>query len=317
MAVLLPALLHGASLGPFDLLSRYGLSQHSGVRVHNSQTTDLIAQMIPWTSLAWTQVHHGHIPLWNPYNGLGMPLAFNWQSATFGLPTLLGYLAPLRLAYTVQVVVTLVLAGTGTYVLGRVLGLGVTASVMAGVVYELSGTFMGFLGWPIAGVLAWSGWLFAAALLIVRGKRRVRAVVFFALVGGRCGVRGPTRRPGPARTWASRLRGRAARWCELGRVGASGPCCVPWEILRWLLVAGACTGGTAHSSGRPFDDRIGLLPRRPGKWGAFGTRRREPHLPGLQRPAGGSRALVRCRDVRLCGSHRVGAGRDGGGRLSS
>ena len=180
VAVLLPALLHGASLGPFDLLSRYGVSQHSGVSVHNSQTTDLISEMIPWTSLAWTQVHHGHIPLWNPYNGLGMPLAFNWQSATFGLPTLLGYLAPLRLAYTVQIVVTLVLAGTGTYVLGRVLGLGVTASVMAGVVYELSGTFMGFLGWPIAGVLAWAGWLFAAALLIVRGRRRVLAVVFFA-----------------------------------------------------------------------------------------------------------------------------------------
>ena len=52
---------------------------------------------------------------------------------------------------------------------------------MAGVVYELSGTFMGFLGWPIAGVLAWAGWLFAAALLIVRGERRVRSVVFFAL----------------------------------------------------------------------------------------------------------------------------------------
>jgi hypothetical protein len=181
VAVMLPALIHGASLGPFDLLSRYGVSKQPGVTIHNSQTTDLIAQMIPWTSLAWTQVHSGHLPLWNPYNGLGMPLAFNWQSATFGVPTLLGYLAPLRYAYTVQVMVTLVLAGTGTYVLGRVLRLSVTACVMAGVVYELSGTFMGFLGWPIASVMAWAGWLFAAALLIVRGQRRVRAVVFFAL----------------------------------------------------------------------------------------------------------------------------------------
>ncbi len=181
VAVMLPALLHGSALGPYDLLSRYGLTKQSGVMVHNSQTTDLIAQMIPWTSLAWTQVHHGQLPLWNPYNGLGMPLAFNWQSATFGLPTLIGYLAPLRLAYTVQVMVTVVLAGTGTYVLGRVLRLGVVASAMAGVVYELSGTFMGFLGWPIAAVLAWAGWLFTAALLIVRGQRRVRAVVFFAV----------------------------------------------------------------------------------------------------------------------------------------
>jgi hypothetical protein len=181
IAVLIPALVHGGSLGPFDLLSRYGVTKQSGVTVHNSQTTDLIAQMIPWTSLAWTQVHAGHLPLWNPYNGLGMPLAFNWQSATFGLPTLVGYLAPLHLAYTVQVVVTLVLAGTGTYVLGRVLGLGITGSAMAGVVYELSGTFMGFLGWPIASVLAWTGWLFAAAILIVRGRRRIRSVVFFAI----------------------------------------------------------------------------------------------------------------------------------------
>src|SRR5271168_1355090 len=52
VAVLLPALLHGGALGPYDLLSRYGLTARSGVTVHNSQTTDLIAQMIPWTSLA-------------------------------------------------------------------------------------------------------------------------------------------------------------------------------------------------------------------------------------------------------------------------
>ena len=99
VAVLLPALLHGGSLGPFDLLSRYGVSKQSGVTVHNAQTTDLIAQMIPWTSLAWTQVHHGQLPLWNPYNGLGMPLAFNWQSATFGGadPARLSRPPPLRL----------------------------------------------------------------------------------------------------------------------------------------------------------------------------------------------------------------------------
>ena len=56
-----------------------------------------IAQMIPWTTLAWTQVHHGQLPLWNPYSGLGMPLAFNWQSAPFGLPALVGYLFPVQM----------------------------------------------------------------------------------------------------------------------------------------------------------------------------------------------------------------------------
>ena len=181
-AVMAPALAHGASLGPFDIVARVGLSRQPGVSVHNPQTADLITEMIPWTSLAWTQVHHGHLPLWNPYSALGMPLAFNWQSATFSVPSLLGYLAPLHLAYTVQVLTSLVIAGTGVYVLGRVMRLGVPGCVMAGTVYELSGPFFGWLGWPVASVMAWAGWLFAAAILVTRGHRRVGAVVFFAVV---------------------------------------------------------------------------------------------------------------------------------------
>ncbi len=186
-AVMAPALAHGTSLGPFDLLARYGLSQQPGVVAHNAQATDQIAEMIPWTSLAWTQVHHGQLPLWNPYNALGLPLAFNWQSGVFSVPALLGYLAPLHLAYTVQVLVTLALAGTGVYVFARVLGLGVMGAVMAGTIYELSGVFMGFLGWPIGGVMAWVGWIFAATTLVVRGGHRLRGVAFLAVVGA-CAV---------------------------------------------------------------------------------------------------------------------------------
>ena len=186
-AVMAPALAHGSSLGPFDLLARYGLSQQPGVVAHNAQATDQIAEMIPWTTLAWTQVHHGQLPLWNPYNALGLPLAFNWQSGVFSIPALLGYLAPLHLAYTVQVLVTLALAGTGVYVFARVLGLGVMGAVMAGTIYELSGVFMGFLGWPIGAVMAWAGWIFAATTLVVRGRHRLRAVAFLAVVGA-CAV---------------------------------------------------------------------------------------------------------------------------------
>ena len=80
-----------------------------------------ITEFIPWTNLAWTQVHHGQLPLWNPYTVLGTPLTFDWQAGTFSLPALVGYLFPLSLAYTVQIVVTMVVAGTGAYVFGRVL----------------------------------------------------------------------------------------------------------------------------------------------------------------------------------------------------
>lgn len=180
IAVLTPALSHGTSLGPYDWLARYGLSKQPGVMI-NDIHGDQITQMIPWTQLAWTQVHSGHLPLWNSYSALGMPLAFNWQSAVFSLPALVGYLVPLRLAFTAQVFVTLVVAGSGAYVLAWIMKMDVLACTLAGTVFELSGAFMFWLGWPIGSVLSWSGWLFAAVLLILREGHRARDITVFAI----------------------------------------------------------------------------------------------------------------------------------------
>jgi hypothetical protein len=183
VAVMAPALVHGIYLGPSDILSQLGLTQHAGVNViHNRGTEDQMLALIPWSTLVWTQVHHGQLPLWNPYSVLGMPLAFNWQSAPLSVPSLIGYLFPLRLAYTAQVLVTQVIAGTGAYVLGRTLKLGVLGCVTAATVFELSGSFMGWLGWPNASVMSWAGWLFAATILVVRGRHRARDVTFLAVV---------------------------------------------------------------------------------------------------------------------------------------
>ena len=180
-AVMAPALSHGWSLGPFDQLSQLGLTKHVQPLPHNSQVFDLIREIIPWTTLSWTQVHQGLLPLWNPYSALGAPLAFNWQSATFSLPALVGYLVPVRLDYTVQVLLTLLIGGTGTYVLGRVMRMGVLGATMAATTFELSGSFMAVLGWPIASVMSWAGWLFALLILVVRGRHRRRDVVLFAV----------------------------------------------------------------------------------------------------------------------------------------
>jgi hypothetical protein len=181
-AVLAPELAHGASFGPFDLLSHYGLLQKPGVTVHNPQAQDQVDAILPWFTLAWEQVHHGHLPLWNPYGALGMPLAFNWQSGAFGLQSAIAYLFPVNWAYTVQIAATLVIAGSGAYVLGRVLRIGILGCVFAGTAFELSGPMIGFLGYPHSGVMAFAGWLFAAVILIMRGKRPARDVAFFAVV---------------------------------------------------------------------------------------------------------------------------------------
>lgn len=183
IGLLVPVLRHGSHIGTYDILSQLGLSKNPGILFpHNPVNADQIDSMIPWTDLVWTQVHHGQIPLWNPYNGLGLPLAFNWQSAPMGMSALAGYLVPLQYAYDVGIFVTLLVAGTGAYVLGRVLGLGLLACAFAGTVFELSGTLTGWLGYPHAEVMSCGGWLFAAAILVIRQRHRVRSIVFFALV---------------------------------------------------------------------------------------------------------------------------------------
>lgn len=180
IAVMTPALMHGNSIGPYDMLSKFGLSEKSGVLIHN-KLADQILLFIPWTVLNWTQVHHGQLPLWNPYSVLGMPQMFNWESAPFGLPALVGYLFPLRFAYSIAFLTSMIVAGTGVYVLGRVLRLGIIACVMAATVFELSGQFIANLGWPLASVMSWAGWLFAFAILIVRGRHRSCDVSLFAV----------------------------------------------------------------------------------------------------------------------------------------
>ena len=241
-AVLAPALAHGPYLGSFDWVSGYGLSSNPNVAVHSRQAFDQITEFIPWTNLAWHQVHSGQLPLWNPYSVLGMPLAFNWQAGAFSVPALLGYLFPLRLAYTVQVITTLILAGTGVYVLGRVLRLSVVSCAMAATVYELSGPFFGWLGWPISSVMSWAGWLFAATLLVVRARHRTRAVAFLAVVVA-CTVYAG--QPDTLVILAAALlvflvARLGARW---GRFGGSGPIRRPIIDIVLGTVTGAALSG--------------------------------------------------------------------------
>jgi len=182
--VLLPALRPGFSLGPFDLLTRFGLTRQPGVHVHNAVQADQIQQFVPWTNLAWQQVHSGHLPLWDPYNVLGMPLAFNWQSGVFSVPALVGYLFPVSFAYTAAVLTKLIIAGTGVYVLCRVLRLGPLAAAFGGTAFELSGPMIVHAGWPHTSVTCWAGWMLAAGVGLLRGTHRLRNVIVLALSVG-------------------------------------------------------------------------------------------------------------------------------------
>ena len=179
--VLVAALRPGVSLGPFDILARFGLTRQPGTPVHNTELADQIQQFVPWMNVAWHQVHSGHLPLWNPDNVLGTPLAFNWQSSVFSPPALVAYLFPVAYAYTAMVLTKLVLAGTGAYLLCRVLGLGPLAAAFGGTAFELSGPMIVHAGWPHTTVTCCAGFILAAVVGLLRRRRPVANTCLLAV----------------------------------------------------------------------------------------------------------------------------------------
>ena len=179
---LAPALSHGKALGPYDLLGVLGLTSVPNAHVHNAIASDQIQQFIPWQVLSWRLVHAGDVPLWQPANLLGMPLAWNFQSAPFGLANAVGYAFPLALAHSATIATELVVAGTGTYVLCRMLALDVLRSVMGATIFELCGAFTIWLGVYEAGVCMLLPWALAASVAIIRRRRKAVPAVLLALV---------------------------------------------------------------------------------------------------------------------------------------
>ena len=178
---LIPTLVHGRYIGSFDFLSHYGLTTRPGGFVHNAATGDISDEVVPWAQAAWTQVHGGHLPLWVRGEALGMPLAFNFGSGAFSLPAAVSYLAPMGAVLWVQVLVSLIVGGTGAYLFARLMGLHPVACAFAGTTWVLSGPFFGYLGLPSTSVMSWAGWQFAAVVLIVRGRHRIRYIALFAV----------------------------------------------------------------------------------------------------------------------------------------
>ncbi|MDA8310579.1 MAG: YfhO family protein [Actinomycetota bacterium] len=179
---LAPALSHGKAIGPYDLLKVLGLTSVPGAHVHNAVASDQIQQFIPWQVLSWRLVHAGIVPLWQPANLLGMPLAWNFQSAPFGLANAVGYAFPLALAHSATIATELVVAGTGTYVLCRMLALDVLPSAMGATIFELCGAFTVWLGVYEADVCMLLPWALAASVALIRRRRKAVPTVLLALV---------------------------------------------------------------------------------------------------------------------------------------
>ena len=82
----------------------------------------------------------GDVPGWNPHQFAGVPFAADPESGWMYLPAMLLFaLLPVAAAAKGWMLFHFLLAGLGTYALGRVLGLGALGGLTAALAYELSG----------------------------------------------------------------------------------------------------------------------------------------------------------------------------------
>ena len=173
-----PAIKDGFAYGGYDLdLSLTSLTRGAIASVHSPYNGDAVSQMVAWNNLDWQMIHHGQFPLWNQYSALGMPQFLNFESSVLSLPDLVSYLFPLTAAFWAVVVTKLVIAGTGVYLLGRVLRMTPVGALFSAVTFMLSGAFASWVTWPLSDVAAWSGWILAFAVMCYRSTGRARHVL--------------------------------------------------------------------------------------------------------------------------------------------
>src|SRR6266480_2594697 len=78
-------LLQGLILLPVDLLvSNYNPWYQPGtILLKNPYMQDSVVQLFPWRHLVFESLTNGIIPLWNPYQNLGLPFMANLKPLVF------------------------------------------------------------------------------------------------------------------------------------------------------------------------------------------------------------------------------------------
>lgn len=137
-------------------------------------------QFIPWRAYGFALMEQGNFPFWNPLNGMGAPLFANYQSAfLYPISFILypfyhfGGVPALAWGYTLLVPVHLGIAGIGTAMLLKQMGVPARGQLVAGLAFSFSSYFVArasFFSMIWAGV--WLPWLVWAVERLIRSNSR-------------------------------------------------------------------------------------------------------------------------------------------------
>ncbi len=138
-----PRLLSGYTISPTDVIytwypwAAYPPQGYTGPS--NFVINDFTKLFLPWAQFAAASVRQGSFPLWNPLTGTGAPLVGNPQSTVFYPLTFLYYVLDPSLATTFQTILRLLLPGLFMYVWMRERKVDVSAALVAGLAFMMSG----------------------------------------------------------------------------------------------------------------------------------------------------------------------------------
>ncbi|MBI2213764.1 MAG: YfhO family protein [Acidobacteria bacterium] len=111
-------------------------------------------------------VRGGEFPYWDPFHAAGQPMAANAQYEVFYPPQLLVLLPSFELGFTLHILVHLVVAAIGMYLMLRGFRLGVPASLFGAVSFAIGGPMLSLVN-LLPSLFAWS-WM---PLIVLQASR--------------------------------------------------------------------------------------------------------------------------------------------------
>lgn len=121
-----------------------------------AQGPDVIRQLFPWKNFAIESYKNYELPLWNPYNFAGNPLAANFQSGVFYPLNSVFLLSDFPSGWTIFIFLIPFLSCAFTYLFLRELNLSKLAAFFGGVVFAFSSYMVVWLEWGNIGhTLLW------------------------------------------------------------------------------------------------------------------------------------------------------------------
>jgi len=146
----------------------------------NPQLVDGVTVFEPF--LQYTRTQLPQIPLWDPYIMGGMPYLADMQSAIFSPFSLPAYVLPFWWSLGVIALMKVVVAAMGTYLLGRVLKMGLAGAFLAGLVYGFGLFMIAWIPWPLTNVFPLIPWMLLATERLVRRPGVLPAAALAVLV---------------------------------------------------------------------------------------------------------------------------------------